>query len=167
MLFLNSPVKYLGFVFFCGSRSAKLINYHSYSGWNIFFRHTCWILCSSAGFRQPRPAWQGLHLLASVVHRPGYRQRGGVVREALDLWGDRPDWAHPTGWAHLPHRLPGVRLPQTAQRLRGGQPRSPPETPSCAAQQVIWMGSFLVISVIRVFYKRCALDTQGECVLWS
>lgn len=31
MLFLNSPVKYLGFFFFCGSRSAKLINYHSYS----------------------------------------------------------------------------------------------------------------------------------------
>lgn len=92
--------------------------------------------CSSAGLWQPWPAWQGLHLLASVVHWPCHRQGGGVVRKTPDLRGDWPDWAHPTGRAHLPHWLPGVCLSQTPQRLCRGQPWNPPQTPSCAAQQV-------------------------------
>lgn len=95
----------------------------------------CWT-GFSAGLRQPWPAWQRIHLLAPVVHWPRDCQGGGVVRKAPDLRGDGPDRTHPAGRAHLPHWFPGVCLPQTAQRVCRGQPRNPPETPSCAAQQV-------------------------------
>lgn len=100
------------------------------------------------GLRQPWPAWPRLHLLAPAVHWPGDGQGGSTVREASDLWGDGPDRAHPAGRAHLPHRLSGVCLSQTPQRLCGGQPRDPPEAPARAAQQVggsrsctLWSGS--------------------------
>uniref|UniRef100_A0A493TI73 Adaptor related protein complex 1 subunit beta 1 n=1 Tax=Anas platyrhynchos platyrhynchos TaxID=8840 RepID=A0A493TI73_ANAPP len=76
-----------------------------------------------AGLGQPRPAGPRLHLLAPALHRPRGRQGGGAGREAPHLRGDRPDRAHAAGRAHLLHRDPRLRLPQAAQRLRGGEPR--------------------------------------------
>lgn len=60
---------------------------------------TMWTSCvlNVLGFRQPRPAGSRLHLLAPPLHGPRDRQGSGLVGEAPDLRGNRPDRAHPAG----------------------------------------------------------------------
>lgn len=130
--------------------------------WNKKYVNICvlhWINTAhlsspSTGLWQPWSAWQGLHLLATVVNWSSDCQGGGVVWKALDIRGDRPDWAHAPGWAYLPHWLAGFCLSQTPQRLCGGQPWNPQETPSCPAQQVRQGTVFLFLNLSHWLLKK-------------